>query len=202
MGIDPKPRMIGKIEIICDRVVRGGHAVNIWQVHFHRYIRILSIVLTTLGSAGMVAVNVKPDFGQQHGWALVGSLLALLLSIFVQLSSEFGIDRRATLATSARDSFRLVDAKLEIVLRNEDPTDMVNKLLEETDSLLVKFYDVVPERSDDSSADSKRKSDALVDRFAAHWNLPPARRRPRNTPLQLPPAEEFQKPTDEGDKSL
>lgn len=150
--------------------------MDAWQVKAHRALRIVSIILTALGGAGLVAVNVNPDLPKESGWTLVGSLISLVFSVLLQVSSEFGIDQRAALARSAAEAFCFIETNLDIVLGDPDPTDLVNKLLAEANALWVKYNLVVPRQSAELDTETRLLAAGLVAKYETQWTLRVVRR--------------------------
>jgi hypothetical protein len=180
--VKSKTLLVGKIEVICERIVRGRHAVNAWQVKVHRILRITAIVLSALSSVGLVAVNANPDLPKQTGWPLIGSLVSLIFSILLQVANELGIEQTATQARSAKEAFSGIEANLDIVLVAENPIELVNKLLEETNGLWTKYTAVIWSSSPATDAESKALAAQLVGKYSGHWNLPSERRKRRPKP--------------------
>lgn len=168
-----RSRLIRKFEIICDRVVRGLHATDRWQVKVHRGLRIASITLSTLAAAGLIADKVKPDLGLP----VLGAWISLGVSILLQIANELEVEKTALESRSAAQSFSWVETSLDIVLVEENPVELVNKLLVETNALLQKFHTVMPRFSEDFGQEAKAQATKLIQRYGKDWHLPPERRR-------------------------
>lgn len=178
---DARAKLVRRIEVLCDRIIRGRHATDRWQVKFHRALRLASIVLSSLGGAGLIAQQPTPGQVEGSSWAVIGSFISLLAGIALQVSNELGIERIALEARAAAEAFSLVEVSLEIVLIEEDPLELVTKLIDEAGSLLQKYHGVIPRFSGDYAQEAGQLTQALVQKFGADWNLPAQREKRRRS---------------------
>lgn len=169
----PESRLIRKVNLICGRVIRGRHAVDRWQVQLHRALRITSIVLSSLGGVGLIANNA----GATSGWTV-----SLVFGILLQIANELGIERIANQARSALTASSFMQTQLDIVLASDDPTGAVNKLLEETNTVLRTYHEVLPELSPLLEAEAARLAAKFVDTYGGDWQLPARQRRRKEPP--------------------
>lgn len=176
-----------KIKQVADRIVRGRHATDGWAVWFYQRHRIISVILSVLGTAGLASPQlfskptVESGWPAVGSWSFVGGLLALIGAIALQLYNEFGVQKIAIQSLSAKQSYSLVETNLHISLGNEDPIKQLNALLEEANTLWRNFNEVMSKPPPELDKEATDLTNDMLRQYQEHWQLPASdeRRRPR-----------------------
>lgn len=98
----PEAKLSRNIRQVCRRIVRGKSAASNWQVPAQMFLRIASIALSALGSAGVIVDKVSGNLPNETGWAFWGSIVVLLFGIVLQIANEFQVAHRYRLAPVGR----------------------------------------------------------------------------------------------------
>lgn len=169
--------LILKIRIITLRVVRGKAALRQWQVGVSKGIRIVSIILTALGSAGLIAKSLEGGPPNQGGWALYLWVAMLVVSILIQLANEFGINTFALESRLLAESCKVIGLQLDNCLSNSNPTEIVAKILTDINEITVKYANALPDKTVVIEEDARGEADNLVAVYSENWKLPLRQRR-------------------------
>lgn len=181
--LSTEARMIRRVRQAYVRIIQGKAAANRWEVKAHRGIRIASIILSSLGSAGVIADKVT---GNTSSWAFVGAMMVLGFGIFLQIANEFRIDQIATDARSLAEACGLCELQLSIILENEDPRRAVTQLYNEVKTIILKHHKVLSAVPTESEVDETLSR--LIDKNRAGWHLPERERKPgRRSKRESPP---------------
>ncbi|MCI0699886.1 MAG: hypothetical protein L0241_02210 [Planctomycetia bacterium] len=173
----PEARLIRKVRQICVRIIQGKAAVSRWQVKAQRGLRITSIILSSLGSAGVIADKVT---GETTGWAFVGAVIAIGFGILLQIANEFHVEQIAGDSRSLAEACGLVEVQLGIILEAENPTRAVAQLHDEINTVILKYHKVLPAAPPASEVDRLVK--LLVEPNRPDWRLPEQQRKRRDKP--------------------
>lgn len=167
----PKALLIRKVELICGRLVVGGTADRRWQVKAHQTLRIASIVLTSLGGAGFIADKVNSNLPGQTGWAFWGGVILLAFGIVTQIANELGVERVATQARAAAETFKLLSVRLDLVLEQPDPRDDVARLHADVRAATEKYHATLPDETATSQRDARALTQKLARKYQAIWSF-------------------------------
>ena len=85
-GKGPEAKLARNVSELCLRIVRGKAAVHNAAVWLQRVLGILSILLSTLGSVGVIADKAAGNLPDQTGWAFWGSVILLGFGILSQIA--------------------------------------------------------------------------------------------------------------------
>jgi len=155
-------RLIRRVQQICARVARGQAARGKWQVQLQRVLRIVSIILSSLGSAGIIADRVYGNVPGQTGWAFTGSVIVLGFGIVLQIANEFRIEQDASDARALAEACGQFETQLDILLGSEDPTAVVAQLHEQVNAVILKYHRVLPAVTPELEAKATRLAQRLV----------------------------------------
>ncbi len=172
----PAERLKFNIRQICFRIARGRAAAKRWYVVLNRALRILSILLSSLGSVGIIADKAAPNLPGQTGWAFWGSIILLGFGIASQVANEFQVAQRALDARAMAEKCDVYAMRLENVLQDDDPRTGVASMLVELNTLfenerynkVLPHEDMPPQMQDDVL----RRAAVLISDNEAHWQLP------------------------------
>jgi hypothetical protein len=175
----PLGRLSRNVGLACAFIVRGRAAANNWQVRVHLVIRILSIVLSSLGSAGVIVDKVSGTLPNETGWAFWGSVIVLLFGIGLQIANEFRIAQLAADSRLLAEQCALCETQLENSLIEEDPRARVKDLLKRLIQLSenARYNPVLPRMTPELDARAKEWAVALIDTHQPHWELPKRQQR-------------------------
>lgn len=175
---DPSPeaRLVRKVGQISVRILQGKAAVSRWEVKAQRGLRIASIVLSSLGSAGIIADKLTKE---TTGFAFVGAIVAIGFGILLQVANEFHLEQIATDSRALAEACSLVEIQLGIILEAEDPTRAVGQLHEEINAVVLKYHRVLPPAP--SPVAVERLTKFLVEPNRSGWRLPNRQRKRRDT---------------------
>lgn len=132
--------VLRKIRFICERIIGGIEATRRWSVYFLYAHKVLSVVLATLGAAGIYALQLNANENKAFGWA---GLISLLLAIILGLYKEFGIEKSAQMALSAHEAFSQLRTRLITALNGDDPVTEVNAIFSDAGTLWKNFHMVI-----------------------------------------------------------
>lgn len=181
VGDDPRQAVLQKIEFVCGRIVPGQNATICWEMKYYRVHTALTVILSILGSAGLI--KKQYDLTQMRvgdamtvgDWAIfLAALLALIGAVILELYRAFGIDKKALQAISAQDSFSRLLKALENALECADPRPELDQVVRDAKTLGVNFHDVLKEPAHDEVI---RLKDKLVNQFQRNWTFPVAKRK-------------------------
>lgn len=165
---------------LCRRIVRGQAATENWSVRVHHVLRIVSIILSALGGAGLIADRVSGHLPGETGWAFWGSAVLLAFGILSQVGNEFQIARRAADSRSLAERCTLCEIQLENILIMDDPRQPVIELLLSVNTTFEseRCSGIVPVMTEERELTAGRLGQRLLDRHARHWQFRPLPRRP------------------------
>lgn len=175
----PEAKLKRNIRQVCRRIVRGKAAASNWQVPAQMFLRISSIVFSSLGSAGVIADKVSDNLPNETGWAFWGSIIVLLFGIVLQIANEFRVAQIATDSRLLAEQCALCETQLENMLIDERPMDLVAGLLRKLMELFenAKYNAVLPVSTPEIEAEADRWADVLIESHKGNWRL--IDRRPR-----------------------
>src|SRR5438045_1763803 len=87
----PDAKLIRNVRELCVRVVRGKAAAqnpSVWGQHI---LSIASILLSSLGSVGVIAEKAAGNLSEQTGLAFWGSVVLLVFGILSQIANYFRV---------------------------------------------------------------------------------------------------------------
>jgi hypothetical protein len=175
----PAEKLARNIHDITRRTTRGKAAAGDWSIRVNGVLRVGSILLTSLGSAGVIADKVSGNLPGEIGWAFWGSVVLLVFGILTQLATEFRIGERAASARALADRCALCEVQLENILVVEKPQAAVAGLLGDINKAIEgeRFVPVLPPMTPELEAAARELAQALIDRHSPYWDLG---RRPRS----------------------
>ena len=176
----PEAKLTRNIRQVCRRVVRGKAAARNWQVRSQLVLRVASIVLSSLGSAGVIVDKVSGNLPGETGWAFWGSVIVLLFGILLQVANEFRISQVAADSRLLAERCALYETQLEDMLISDNPVVSAAELLRKIMELFQneRYNAVLPLMTPDMEVEAERWSVALIASHRANWQLA-ARRQPR-----------------------
>jgi len=183
----PEAKLTRNIRQVCRRVVRGKAAAGNWQVKSQLILRIASIILSSLGSAGVIADKVSGNLPGETGWAFWGSVIVLLFGILLQVANEFRISQIATDSRLLAERCALYETQLEDMRIFENPLAPVAELLRKIMELFQneRYNAVLAVMTSEMETEAERWSLALIAAHQANWQL--VARRPRAGMKATPP---------------
>jgi hypothetical protein len=142
MTVKRREKLKVKIRQVCGYIVRGRNAADSWSVRIYHLQRILAVVLSVLGGAGVIVVQ---NGVVTHNGDLIttGGILALATGILSGLYQLWDTEKTAVLAISARDAFDAIYDALEIAVKAEEPAPGVNQAKIEAELHLRSFGKVI-----------------------------------------------------------
>lgn len=187
----PEAKLTRNIREVCRRLVRGKAAAGNWQVRLNLVLRVASIVLSSLGSAGVIVDKVSGNLPGETGWTFWGSVVVLLFGILLQIANEFRIAQIAADSQLLAERCALYETQLEDMLVADDPSGAVAELFRKVTELFQneRYNPVLPRRTSRLEADADRWAEALTATNRPHWVLrPQPQRLPRTRgPKSSPP---------------
>ncbi len=195
---NPKETLKRRIRQICARVVLGEEAINRWEVRLQQAVRIVSIVLTSLGSAGVIVDKVTGTPPQETGLAFVVWVVVLVFGIVLQVLNELKIEQIASDARLVNEACALYETQLGMLLEDSDPRDAVVRLRGEVNAVILKYHRAVPASTPELEARAGARADKLITENEGGWTLPPPAapqpdrraRKPRGPKPKTPPPDE------------
>jgi hypothetical protein len=188
----PVQKLVFNIEELCNRTARGQPARKSWFVRLHVALRILSIVLTSLGSVGVIVAKASANLPGESGAAFWGSVVLLIFGILSQVANEFQIAQLATDARALAEKCDVYDTRLANVLLADDPRQATVAMLVEVNELFEseRYNKVLPPESKAIVDAGMLRSRTLILKNLPHWDLqaPPQPGLVAQTPAEPPPA--------------
>jgi hypothetical protein len=175
----PEAKLTRNIRQVCRRIVRGKAAARNWQVSSQLILRITSIVLSSLGSAGVIVDKVSGNLSSETGWAFWGSVIVLLFGILLQIANEFRIAQIAADSRLLAEQCALHETQLENMLIDDDPMGPVAGLLRKIIELFenARYNAVLPTTTAEMEAKAESWATTLISANKGNWHL--VDRRPR-----------------------
>jgi hypothetical protein len=169
----PEAKLARNIGQVCRRVVRGKAAAGNWQVKSQLILRIASIILSSLGSAGVIVDKVSGNLPGETGWAFWGSVIVLLFGILLQIANEFRISQIAADSRLLAERCALYETQLEDMLIFENPASPVADLLRKIMELFQneRYNAVLPTMTPEMEAEAERWATTLINANKANWQL-------------------------------
>ena len=164
--------LVRKIGFVCTAIVRGKQAKRSKSVIFYRWNILLNVVLYVLGGAGVVQIspNNSTSSGSTHLLGLGSG--ALGLAIVLELYKRFGIEQGAISALAAYDAFVVIELNLnEAVQQDGDPTDQINVVLKDSNTLLRNFIKALPPDNENIYTMANALRDAVLEK-RLNWTIP------------------------------
>jgi uncharacterized membrane protein len=176
-----------RIRQICRRIVIGKAAINRWEVKFQQALRVVSIILSSLGSAGVIADKVTDPLPGGTGSAFWISVSVLVFGIVIQIATAFRIEQTANDARAVAEACIVFEAQLGIMLEEENPVSGVERLRTELNTVILKYTRVLPRAAPALLAETDALSAELIQENEEGWRIPasrPIRRAPKRKPTQ------------------
>ncbi len=194
----PDAKLIRNVRELCLRIVRGKAAAQNWSVWGQRVLGITSILLSSLGSVGVIAYKAAGNLTEQTGWTFWGSVILLVFGILSQIANQFRVAQRAADSESLAIRCGLYETRLTDMLVDDDPqTAVVDLFVEITTLFQNERYNVVLPRETEKMKDaSKRWADDLIARNQPFWQLKVKKLKGVTRPPQPPSAPEPEPPGD------
>jgi len=177
-GVDPDPgaTLRRRVRQICRRVVVGKAGLNRWEVKFQQALRVLSIILSSLGSAGLITNKITDPLPGGTGWAFWGSVSVLGFGIVLQIATAFRIEQTANDARAAAEACAVFETQLGILLEEDNPISGVERLRTELNSVILKYTRVLPSATSALLAEADTLAAGLIRDNEDGWRLPTPRR--------------------------
>ena len=174
---EPRPAAALKRQIrrVCARIAQGKTAIRRWEVLLQRTVRIVSIVLTSLGSAGVIADKVAGNLPGQTGWAFWGSVAVLLFGILLQVLNELRVEQTATAAITLYEGCAILETQLGMALEESDPRAAVERIRGELNALVLKCHRALPPTTSQLKSLAEELADSLIEANEDGWELPAPR---------------------------
>jgi hypothetical protein len=173
---NPADALKRHIRRLCVRIVQGKAAIRRWEVVLQRTVRIVSIVLTSLGSAGVIADKVSGNLPGEAGWAFWGSIIVLLFGILLQVLNELRVEQTATEAIALSEGCAVFETQLGMALEEPDPRTAVERLRGELNTIVLKYHRALPPMTDELKSHAEELADSLIEANEGGWELPPEKR--------------------------
>jgi hypothetical protein len=185
---DPNPRetLKRRIRQICTRVILGKAAIHRWEVKLQQTVRVVSIVLTSLGSAGVIVDKVSNKLPDETSWAFVGSVVVLLFGIVLQILNELKIEQTASDARMLHEACAVFETQLGMVLEESDPRAVVERLRQEVYAVILKYHRAAPAATTELEQRADELAAKLIEANEGGWRLPRAKRPARSHNLDDP----------------
>jgi hypothetical protein len=158
-------------------------------VRWQRTLGIASIVLSSLGSVGVVADRATANLPGVTGWTFWGSVIVLGFGIVSQIANQLQVAKRAADSESLAVRCGLYETRLENMLMDDDPRTSVGVLLAEVNALFEKeqYNQVLPTMTDEMKDAAVQWAARLTTENQKYWQLkvkkqPGVRKRPASPP--------------------
>jgi hypothetical protein len=172
-GKAPDAKLIRNVRALCVRIVRGKAAAQNPSVAWQRVLGIASILLSSLGSVGVIANKAAANLPGQTGWAFWGSVILLVFGIVSQIANQLQVGKRAADSESLAVRCGLYETRLENMLIDDDPRTSVGGLLAEVNTLFEKeqYNQVLPRMTDEMKSAAVHWADNLTADNQKYWQL-------------------------------
>lgn len=169
----PEAKLTRNIRQVCRRIVRDKAAALNWQVPAQRALQITSILLSSLGSAGVIADKVSGNLPGEAGWAFWGSVLLLVFSVVLQIANELRVAQIAANSRLLAEQCALCETQLENMLLSENPGAAVSELLARFFQLFEseRYNAVLPVMTREMEARANVMANDLIEAHRANWQL-------------------------------
>src|SRR4030095_17037002 len=169
----PDTKLIRNIRELCSRIVRGKAAVQNRSVWLQRLLGGASIVLSSLGSVGVIADKSAGNLPTQSGWAFWGSVILLVFGILSQIANQFSVAQRAADSEALAVRCGLYETRLTDMLILDDPqTEFAGLFVEVSTLFQSERYNVVlPRETTKMKDDATKLADDLIARYQPFWSL-------------------------------
>lgn len=177
----PKAKLVRNIREIGRRIIRGTAAGENRSVSWHFILRIVSIILSSLGSVGVIVDKASNNLPGEVGWAFWGSVILLIFGVLSQIANEFQIAQLAMDSRSLAERSALCETQLENILIVEDPRQPVVDLLIAISNVFAseKYNRVLPRMTSEMERAAESLANSMVERYGGNWNLPKRPQRPK-----------------------
>ena len=158
---------------LCVRITRGKAAALNPSVSWQRVLGIASVLLSSLGSVGIIADKAAANLPGQSGWAFWGSVVLLVFGIVSQVANQLRVAQRAADSESLAVRCGLYETRLENILIDDDPRTCVGGLLVEVNTLFEKeqYNQVLPQITDAMKNAAAQKAGSLTAENQKYWQL-------------------------------
>ena len=157
---------------VLERVERGKRAVNRREVKFYKYHKGITAILSVLGGLGLSQGKPSADFLSASNSMFLVGIVSLLVALALELYKAYNVEEVAIHAISAKDAFTLVEENLTLALQEDDPTDQLNIVVEESKALVRNFHKVLLPLDKDIAKNAINTRDHLITHNKGHWKLP------------------------------
>ncbi len=169
-GGNPFDRLERQIRFVCLHILRGQRARRRWELKAYYLLRIVTLILSALAGAGLIADKVSGNLTVATGWAFWGALLVLAFGILVQIADVFGVEKVATHARVLADICDRYETELGTILEDPDPMDSLVGLAGRVrNSLLDPSNHVTVPRGTTVRADADRLAADLIREYRSNW---------------------------------
>ena len=192
----PDAKLIRNVQALCDRIVRGKAAAKNPSVRWQRILAIASILLSSLGSVGVIVDKTAANLTGQTGGAFWGSVILLVFGIVSQIANQFRVAERAADSESLAVQCGMYGNQLENMLMDDDPSTSVGDLLKKVNDLFdeKQYYLVLPEMTDKMQADADQRASKLTADNQKYWKLTVKKQQGAKKRPAAPPAPELEPP--------
>lgn len=189
-------KLIRNVRELCFRVVRGKAAAQNWSVWWQRVLGIASILLSSLGSVGVIADKATGNMSDQSGSKFWGSVMLLVIGILSQIANQFRVAQRAADSESLAVRCGLYETRLTDMLMDDDPQTAVADLFVEVTTLFQseRYNVVLPRETDKHKETAKLWAGDLIARHQPFWQLKLNKVTRRTKRPVSPPAPDTQPP--------
>lgn len=169
----PDAKLIRNVRVLCVRIVRGKAAAQNPSVGWQRVLGIASILLSSLGSVGVIADKAVANLPGQTGGAFWGSVILLVFGIVSQVANQLQVAKRAADSESLAVRCGLYETRLENMLIDDDPRTSVGGLLAEVNTLFEKeqYNQVLPRMTDVMKNAATQWAGNLIADNQKYWQL-------------------------------
>lgn len=174
MSEDPAMKKLKEnIFSLCLKTKQGISASKHWTCKASASLRAAAILLSILGSAGLIATKLTNNISSEVGWQFWGSMLLLIFSAISQIASEFGIAKKASDSQTLAFNCKWHYDKMVFTLDDADPRVGIQSILSEVKALFLdrEINKVIPLETEAIRAEAKRDSDSLINDKEGRWDL-------------------------------
>jgi hypothetical protein len=192
----PDAKLIRNVRELCVRIVRGKAAAQNPSVWWQRVLGIASILLSSLGSVGVIADKAAANLHSETGGAFWGSVILLLFGIVSQIANQLQVAKRAADSESLAVRCGLYETRLENMLIDDDPRTSVGGLLVEVNTLFEKeqYNQVLPRMTDEMKIAAAQWAGNLTADNQKYWQLKVKKQQGVTKRPAAPPAPEAESP--------
>jgi hypothetical protein len=189
MAADPFEKLIWQVGELCLKIARGTKATHNGSVYWQLVLRITSICLSSLGSAGVIADRASTHLFGESGWAFWASVILLGFGILSQIANEFQVVQRAADSRLLAEKCEVYDETLGGYLNSDDPRTEVASLLLEMNALFKseRYNKVLPRMTTKMANAATDRAKYLIGHNKNHWKPGRPTQKGMVTPRKPPP---------------